>query len=322
MSEKNFSIYEEILHDISGGVLYLQGGKIFYVNPAALEILCKNKSELLGKTFVDSFFEYEENDDFNQMLLEVIYDNSIKHEKIVQYFTGKEIKHLHIKTSWIKSEKSSFVMLIDDVTELMNLRGIALDLEKIKSINEQLKLKNRQVSQSRDLYKKDAEIDKLTGLLNKIDFESVCKDYINHLSEDETAAFFVIDLDYFKEVNDTFGHQFGDLVLKRFAVELQNEFSSCGFVGRFGGDEYVVLLKNIENKNFVIDKAKSIVKMTRNLKFPNKEVYLSASIGIAIFSGEEKSYSEIFSAADESVYIVKTQGKNGFSINSSERKSV
>lgn len=322
MNEEKFSIYEEILHEISGGVIYLQGGKIFYVNPSALEILCKNKSELLGKTFVESFFEYEENDDFNQMLLEVIYNNSVKHEKIVQYFTGKEIKHLHIKTSWIKSEKFSLVMLMDDVTELMNLRGIALDLEKIKAINEQLQESNLQLSKSRDIYKKDSEIDKLTGLLNKIGFKSVCEDYINHLSEDETAALFVIDLDYFKEVNDTFGHQFGDIVLKRFAFELQNKFMANGFVGRFGGDEYVVLLKNIGSKNFVIDKAKSIVKMARNLKFPNKEVNLSASIGIAIFSGDEKNYSEIFSAADKSVYIVKTQGKNGFSINSSERKSV
>lgn len=307
--------YREILSGISCGVIYVQKGKILYVNNAALEILCKKESELLNKLFAEAFFDYSENDDFNQMLLEVIYDSSHTHEKIVPYFTGTETKNLHLRTSSLKfdSEMLGIIILIDDVTELMKLRGVALDLEKIKEIN--LKL-----SKSRDFYKHNAEIDELTGLLNKITFENRCCKYIQGLPPEEIAALFIIDLDNFKKANDTHGHQFGDLILKQFAAKLKNIFKTDGITGRFGGDEFVILLKNVDDINFVTEKARTLVKMARDLNF-DKEVELSASVGIAIFSGNEKNYSEIFSAADKSVYVVKMQGRNGFSVNGTSKQS-
>lgn len=309
MQNKTFLIHREILRDISGGVVYVQKGKILYVNPAASEILEKKEEELLNKMFAEVFFEYSENDDFNQMLLEVIYDSNRKYEKFVQYFTGATIKHLHIRISSLKfnSEPLGIIILIDDVTELMNLRGIALDLEKVKEIN-------RQLSTSRDFYKRNAETDKLTGLLNKITFENKFSEYLNEISSADMAALFVIDLDHFKEANDTHGHQFGDLILKQFAEKLSDIFKPNSITGRFGGDEFVALLKNVDDKKIVAEKACAIIKMATDLNFPDKELNLSASVGVAMFSGAEKNYSEIFAIADKSVYVVKTQGRNGFSI--------
>lgn len=309
MQNKTFLIHREILRDISGGVVYVQKGKILYVNPAASEILEKKEEELLNKMFAEVFFEYSENDDFNQMLLEVIYDSNRKYEKFVQYFTGATIKHLHIRISSLKfnSEPLGIIILIDDVTELMNLRGIALDLEKVKEIN-------RQLSTSRDFYKRNAETDKLTGLLNKITFENKFSEYLNEISSTDMAALFVVDLDHFKEANDTHGHQFGDLILKQFAEKLSDIFKPNSITGRFGGDEFVALLKNVDDKKIVAEKACAIIKMATDLNFPDKELNLSASVGVAMFSGAEKNYSEIFAIADKSVYVVKTQGRNGFSI--------
>ena len=309
MQNKTFLIHREILRDISGGVVYVQKGKILYVNPAASEILEKKEEELLNKMFAEVFFEYSENDDFNQMILEVIYDSNRKHEKFVQYFTGATIKHLHIRTSSLKfnSEPLGIIILIDDVTELMKLRGIALDLEKVKEIN-------RQLSTSRDFYKRNAETDKLTGLLNKVTFENKFSEYLNEISSADIAALFVIDLDHFKEANDTHGHQFGDLILKQFAKKLSDIFKANSITGRFGGDEFVALLKNVYDKEIVAEKARAIIKMATDLNFPDKELNLSASVGVAIFSGSEKKYSEIFAIADKSVYVVKAQGRNGFSI--------
>ena len=314
MQDTTFLIHREILHDISAGVVYVQKGKILYVNPATLEILGKKESELVNKTFAEAFFEHSENDDFNQMILEVIYDSNSKHEKIVPYFNGEEIKNLHIRTSLLKmdSKPHGIIILIDDVTELMRLRGIELDLEKIKDIN-------RQLSTSRDFYKRNAEIDNLTGLLNKITFENLCSEYLETLPDDKKAALFVIDLDHFKEANDTHGHQFGDLILKKFAERLREIFDSEDLIGRFGGDEFVVLLKNIRDEKIVAEKAGAILNMATDLNFPDKDSNISASIGIAIFNGTKKNYSEIFSAADKSVYAVKAQGRNGFSINGQKK---
>ena len=308
-------LYSEILREISGGVIYLQKGKILYVNPAATEILGKNESDLLDKLFAECFFDYDENDDFNQMLLEVIYDSNREHEKVVPYFTGKEMKHLHIHTSFLKIDNANvgIIILFDDVTELLKLRGVALDLEKIQAIN-------RQLSAARDFYKRTAETDKLTGLLNKITFENNCREYIQKFSAGELAALFVIDLDNFKKANDTYGHQFGDLILKKFADKLRENFTTNAVVGRFGGDEFVILLKNVADINFVTDTARTVLEIARSLH-SDKEWSLSASVGISIIDGVGKNYSEIFSAADKSVYVVKSQGRNGFSINETAKQS-
>jgi len=305
IATENF--YKKILYDISSGVIYLQKGKILYANPSALEILDKKESELVDKLFAESFFDYSENDDFNQMLLEVIYDSNRKHEKIVQYFNGKDFKNLHIRTSSVKfsSELIGIIILLDDVTELMKLRGIALDLEKIKEINRQLK--------------QNAETDKLTGLLNKTTFENFCSEYLKKIPAAEISALFVIDLDNFKKANDTRGHQFGDLILKNFSERLKEIFTAEDLIGRFGGDEFVILLKKVSGEEFAIKKARAVIKMARD-SF-DKELELSASVGVAIFSGEEKNYSKIFSVADKSVYIVKNQGKNGFSINEQQKQT-
>lgn len=307
--------YREILREMSSGVIFVRKGKILYANPSATKILGKTESELRDKLFAECFFEYGENDDFNQVLLDVIYDSSREHERIVAYFTGTETKHLHIRTSFLKfeSENVGIIILLDDVTELMKLRGVALDLEKIQEIN-------RQLSESRDFYKQKAETDKLTGLLNKITFENICREYIQNISAGELAALFVIDLDNFKKANDTYGHQFGDLILKKFAEALRDNFKTDGIVGRFGGDEFVILLKNVADINFVTDKAREILKLARDLH-SDKDWHLSASTGISIINGNEKNYSEIFSAADKSVYVVKNQGRNGFSINETAKQT-
>ena len=314
-TEKDEIFYREILREMSGGVIYVQNGKILYVNPATLKILGKSESELLNKLFAEIFFEYSENDDFNQMLLEVIYDSSREYEKIVPYFTGAEIKHLHIRTSSLKvdSEMLGIIILVDDVTELMKLRGAALDLEKIRAIN-------RQLSESRDFYKQNAEIDKLTDLFNKTTFESKCREYIQNLSEKNFAAMFVIDMDNFKKANDKHGHQFGDLILKRFADGLREIFKSESIIGRFGGDEFVILLKNVDDENFAAEKARAVIKMARTLNLAG-DLDISASVGIAIFNGAEKNYSKIFETADKSVYVVKTQGRNGFSVNEAAKQT-
>lgn len=310
----NEIFYSEILRGISSGVIYVQKGKILYVNSAATEILGKNESDLVDKLFAECFFEYSENDDFNQMVLEVIYDSSREHEKIAPYFNGKQTKHLHIHTSLLKvnNETLGIIILFDDVTELMKLRGVALDLEKIKEIN-------RQLSESRDFYKRNSETDKLTGLFNKVTFENLCREYIQSLAAEKIAALFVMDLDNFKKANDTHGHQFGDLILMRFADGLRDIFKTNNIIGRFGGDEFVVLLKKVSDNDLVAKKARAVLKMAQKLN-SDKELQISVSVGIRIFSGAAADYAQIFSAADKSVYAVKTQGRNGFSVNESPKQ--
>ena len=172
MSVQNM-IHEKILHDISAGIIYIKGGKINYVNPAAENILAKTYKEMIDQSFAKVFIDYEENDDFNQIVLDAIYDSFNTHESIVQYFDGENIKNLHLKTSFLREglQKIGILVLIDDVTELMKLRGVELDFQKVREINEQLEIRNAQL-------KHESETDKLTGLLNKKAMENLCVEYL------------------------------------------------------------------------------------------------------------------------------------------------
>lgn len=291
-------IFEKILQYISGGVLYIVQGTIVYANPAALEILNKNEDELLNLSFAEVFFEYSENDDFNQMLLDVIYDKNRRHENIVQYFDGQNFRNLHVLSSVLKNENEfGIVLMMDDVTELLRLRGIALDIDKIKRINEQLKVA--------------AETDRLTNLLNKSTMENLCREHLSKLSAGEKSALYVIDLDHFKEANDTYGHQCGDKILQQFADGLKKIFSDNAYIGRFGGDEFVILVKNFLNENEITDRARKILQTAMNISIDNMDLQITASIGISIAKiGDD--YTQTFKRADESLYIVKSQGRNNF----------
>lgn len=300
-------IQEKILNNISGGILFIKDGVIKYANPAAENILNKPFDEMQNNSFATIFIDYSENDDFNQVVLDSIVDYSNAHENVVQYFDGENIKYFHMKSSILidGGKKIGILILIDDITELMKLRGIKLDLQKIQELNQQLSLRNQQL-------KKESETDKLTGLLNKKAIENLCTDYLQSL-ENETAALYVIDLDHFKEANDTYGHQCGDIILQMFANLLQEIFSENAHVGRFGGDEFVILLKNPANENFVADKARAILKAAKNIFIEGMEIHITASIGL-VYVSMATEYEKIFALADKALYFVKEQGRNNFHI--------
>lgn len=301
-------IHEKILNNVSGGIICIKKGTINYVNPAAEQILNKTSDKMLNKPFAGVFIDYEENDNFNQIVLDSVIDSFNSHENIVQYFNGKEIKYLHMKSSVLRDEgkKMGILILIDDISELMKLRGIELDLQRIKEINEQLEIRNLQL-------KKEAETDKLTGLLNKKAMENLCADYLHNLKGNEKAALYLIDLDHFKEANDTYGHQCGDMILQMFANFLLEIFSVDAYVGRFGGDEFVILLKKSTNENFITEKAAGILKAARDVFIEGTEIKIGASVGVLIVSNTIE-YKKAFEIADEALYFVKEHGRNNFHI--------
>ena len=167
------------------------------------------------------------------------------------------------------------------------------------------------IRSSRDSYRKDAEVDKLTGLLNKATFERLCR---GKLSENRIGVFstlIVVDLDHFKEVNDTLGHQAGDALLHSFGDVLRKLFRPTDLVGRFGGDEFVVLLNDIPGKEIAVQKAKRIVEAACETSTGSDTVRISASVGMASTPQHGVDYDSLFSVADKSVYSVKESGRNG-----------
>lgn len=158
------------------------------------------------------------------------------------------------------------------------------------------------------------DTDELTGLKNK----GALTREINKFLKDETTSkglMFMLDIDRFKMINDTYGHDIGDEVIREIRAFLGNTFINNEIVGRFGGDEFIIFIKNSDNIAEAEKIAKQIVTGTsENVLLPDRNEKISVSIGIAIYQGIESNYSELFKKADIAMYKSKADKNNRFSI--------
>lgn len=172
----------------------------------------------------------------------------------------------------------------------------------------------KDVTSLRNLEKKYTEqacIDSLTGLYNRRRGKELVDVYLRDKSPFESCAFFVIDIDYFKGVNDLYGHLFGDKVLKSFAEMLSDYWPDDSVIIRVGGDEFVVLIKNIDNMT-LIEKLNNFMNVVREMKFEDNEYTPTCSVGVCYVYENTKNctYENIFGNADWALYQAKCQGRN------------
>ena len=154
--------------------------------------------------------------------------------------------------------------------------------------------------------------DLLTGLYNKVTFESEATKRLTERKEGETSALFIIDLDDFKHVNDNFGHQTGDKVLKALAKILVQTFPSSDLIGRIGGDEFMVLHPMRENEPITRtdELAHEILANLQKLKIGGTKD-LTCSIGAGI-DNAQCGFQELYALADKALYATKKGGKASF----------
>lgn len=156
-----------------------------------------------------------------------------------------------------------------------------------------------------------AETDLLTGLLNKIATEKHIQEYIDGEGEEVPGMLFVLDVDNFKKINDTMGHAFGDQVLSTLGIKLRNQFRSTDIIGRIGGDEFMVYLKNIPNEEARKREATKMINFFRDFQAGDYVKYsATASIGVSVYPDDGKNFEALYKAADKGVYLSKQRGKN------------
>ena len=129
-------------------------------------------------------------------------------------------------------------------------------------------------------------------------------------AENESHAFIILDIDHFKNINDSYGHQYGDEVLKSVAAVLKETFRSDDIKGRLGGDEMVVLMKYVSSKQLVTEKLKLIARRLSEIEKDGKP--LTVSIGVSFFREHGNNYQELYKTADIALYRVKERGRNGY----------
>ena len=178
---------------------------------------------------------------------------------------------------------------------------------------------NAQIMHEQEL-KNMAETDLLSGLLNKTFMEKRVTDFISTNSS-AIGAFYMLDLDNFKQVNDRIGHSAGDTAICDAANKLALVFSEKDFIGRIGGDEFCVFLtlsnamEQEKSQDIIAEKARILNEvLKKTYTGSDASVNVTASIGIALFPNHGTTYKELFKRADAALYQVKKGGKNGFAL--------
>ncbi|MFP3153254.1 GGDEF domain-containing protein [Lachnospiraceae bacterium ZAX-1] len=161
-----------------------------------------------------------------------------------------------------------------------------------------------------------ANNDNLTGLPNRRFFmENLERTFMRCQKNVQPIAMLFIDIDYFKNVNDNFGHQFGDTVLIKFAEVLQSSIRSDDLIGRYGGEEFIIVFKN-SDKDFSTQAAERIRENIKNITFlDHPDFQFTISIGIAYGMPKEGSLIEsLILASDEQMYKAKKDGRDRVAI--------
>lgn len=155
--------------------------------------------------------------------------------------------------------------------------------------------------------------DPLTQLLNKLEVQKEVTRYIEE-NPNKCSVLFLIDIDNFKGINDNFGHTFGDTVIMDMAKLIQSQFRMNDIVGRVGGDEFLVFMKNT-----TVEKAEEKAKLlchSLEKKYMGRKLHyrLSASIGMAVYAKDGDNYRTLFEKADHAMYRAKQAGKDGYQL--------
>lgn len=161
-----------------------------------------------------------------------------------------------------------------------------------------------------------SQYDMLSGFYNKQTLKEKVDEYLESFDgRDGRHAFFIVDIDYFKAINDNFGHSFGDVVISEVAVKIRSVFREFDIFGRIGGDEFVVFMKNAPDESLVRKKAQKICDMLReSYSRQGVEHVISASVGIAYYSLHGNNYYELYNNSDAALYEAKDSGRDRFVI--------
>lgn len=161
---------------------------------------------------------------------------------------------------------------------------------------------------------KQANLDSLTGLPNRYNFFNKLESAIDTAEANQAKLFLLfLDLDQFKEVNDTLGHHIGDNIIQETANRLLTCMSGTATVARLGGDEFTIILENLSSLSIVEEIANRILEQL-STPFPidNELVYISTSIGITVYPDDGGDVNSLIKNADQAMYAAKDSGRNRF----------
>jgi len=258
-----------------------------YVNNGAVKALGYSKDEFLNMSIMD-INPYLTKEKIRQLKREYLNNSeSMLSRTIHKRKNGKEY-HVQSYIHAIEYGKTNSFMIFDT------------------DINDMVELENK--------IKYQATHDVLTNLPNRALFNDRISQMIKSSKRNEVSfALLFIDLDQFKKINDSLGHQIGDEVLKEVAKRLEKSIREVDTLARLGGDEFTIILKNINNTENI---SKICTKIVEVIKQPIivgiHKLYISSSIGISIYPEDAENDKDLIKFADVAMYKAKDEGRDNF----------
>ena len=165
-----------------------------------------------------------------------------------------------------------------------------------------------------------ARHDQLTGLFNREQITNMLARIISRgKRKNQNLAVMFLDLDHFKVINDSYGHNAGDLLLRSIASRLKHCVRDGDYVARLGGDEFCIVLNELQTSTTATEIARRILDaLSEPHTIANHEIITSTSIGISVFDGTQKSANELLKNADAAMYLAKSKGRSQYAYFSEE----
>jgi len=234
-------------------------------------------------------------------------ESSYHDDKLEFHSCGKNEESFFTKDGHIIPVLLSTALLKNGDTENQGFVYVAKDITDRKETEEKLK--------------QMALYDFLTGLANRGTFNDRLEHALKQARrENNQTGLMFIDLDRFKKINDTLGHDSGDALLKKVAEWLQKSVRECDTVARLGGDEFAIILENINVPQDAITTADRILAaFTTPVRYDGKEFFTSPSIGIAVYPGDAAKAEDLLKYADLAMYQAKENGGNDYSFFSQKK---
>ena len=228
---------------------------------------------------------------------QLLFQNNLRSLLIMPIIAKNKV----IGTLNIASKNASFFSDATINKMVIFVNQIALALDRVAA-NESLQ--------------KSAFHDYLTGLPNYRLFKIKAENALEQSQDNQTLSSIIfLDIDRFKMVNDTFGHETGDLLLKYIAEQIHNCLNDEEVVARIGGDEFMILLPSLQHHDGAVAVAKSILEALENpIIIKGYRIPISASIGISFYPEDGKNVDYLIKRADRAMYRVKRSGKNNYAI--------
>lgn len=261
-------------------------GRFVYANKQLKDLFGLTMEEMVGKNYYDLHVPIAA--ELQGQVEQVIRSKgAVSREAPYTPISGKLVWHDYVFTPVFNTEGEveSVVCIGHDVTE-------------------------RRASEHNNWTK--ANYDDLTGLPNRSLFTHRLEEYIKHSHRfGSPLALLFIDLDYFKEINDQFGHEAGDSLLKQTAERIHSCVRESDTAARLGGDEFIVILKNLQNPGHVEIVAEKIrQRLSEPFDLGSHTIQISASIGVSLSPQDTTSANELVNHADSAMYASKNKGRN------------